>query len=197
MGREYGLGLKIKDFELYNKIRNASFNVYHNGKVIDKYIDYAYFLGMKEIKYGEEGTTPLTNEEMDKLVELTQFKRVRCGYIYYSRWNKKTGEAWVCFRGWNDVPYGLVAYISKMHPEIEYEIQEAWDDEEFDGSPNSYKYFLKNGILTRKIWEVWNGRNEKGNGVWEKIDARFDEEGNIIEAHSTFREVDSDGFDIM
>ena len=190
MGREYGLGLTIKDYELYQRIHKASFNVYHNGKVIDKYIDYAYFFGMKEIKYGEEDATKLTNEEMDKLNGLTKFKRVRCGYIHIGRWNKKTKQAWVCFRGWNGVPYGVVEYISKLNPEIEYEIQEAWDDEEFDSSPHSYKYFLKNGIMTRKIWEVWNGYNEKGNGVWKKIDATFDGNGNVVSSKSTFREVE-------
>ena len=181
MGRQYGLGLEITDKELYIRIKRSSFKIFdEKGKVIDKYIDFAHFFGIRDIKYGEEGDTNLTEEEMLKLVELTQFKRVRCGYISIGRWMKKEGKAWVCFRGWNDVPYGVVEYISKLYPEVEFEITEAWDDEEFDGSPHSYKYFLKNGILTKKITEVWGGKKDNGNGIWQKVEIIYDEKGNQI-----------------
>ena len=180
MGRMYGVAINIDDKNLYELIKKSSFVERHqkkDGSYTDpeQYIDYAYFLGIRKTLSKTPDDIKLTNEEYDKIQNVTKYKRVRCGYIEFSHWNQKTNEARVCFMGWNETPDGIIEYISKLKPYKEFKIEVSWDVEDpYDIDTKKY-YWIENGRITRDYLYTYDSERD----VMKEIKKFYRKDGSL------------------
>ena len=148
MGQLYSISINIKNRGLYEKIRKSCYVTRHRiseGYYTDpeKYIDYAYFLGMRNTLMKDKKDTALSNEEFNKLQEILNVK-CRCGYIEVGKWDDETYSGWITFQGWNWIPYGVIEYITKKYPNRVYKCHVDYEN----GS--DYCYY-KGGVLLKYI----------------------------------------------